>query len=58
MKGCDHHERNLYGEEHPDDHDEHHGGVVCISLSPVLLAPSPENTNHTPDIAEPTLLTP
>ena len=32
MKDSDDHEGNLSGEENSNDHDEHHGGAVSISV--------------------------
>ena len=37
MKDCDDHEGNLSGEENSNDHDEHHGGPVGISVLSTIL---------------------
>ena len=39
MEGRDDHQWDLYREEDPDDDNEHHCGVVSLSLPLVVAAP-------------------
>ena len=49
MEGRDDGKRRLHSQEHGDDHDEHHGGRVGVSLPPVPRLLGEAKDGHPPE---------